>query len=168
MICGPWKRNAFPKERLGVWSTWEHMLKVWSLTCKATAFLTRHFCSVWAASYWCVAHESWLTPSYACASVQLYLMLLKAHPGLFHLIRYRRTITRLRDELPSTREASMFWLSGHCVSPRGPLTTQLETSGRFSLPDSVSNCPHRSDRCAIQQLLQEKINSLSSVSARSF
>ena len=32
----------------------------------------------------------------------------------------------------------------------------------------MSNCLRLGDRCAIEQLLQEKINSLSSMSARSF
>lgn len=59
-------------------------------------------------------------------------------------------------------------LPGRCPPP-GPLTTH--TAGNEQIPppppSSVSNCLRLGDRCAIDQRLQEKMNSLSSMSARS-
>ena len=52
------------------------------------------------------------------------------------------------ESIASTQETCLIWLPSHCVSPLCPLTTQLETSGRF-FPHSLSNCLRRSDRCAI-------------------
>lgn len=84
------------------WGTWEPMLKAGSLKGEATALR-------------CSVCSSWSPPLPGCLTHASYTYWIQCLPP-FESTSY--STERLRDASPSTLEASVFWLWGHCFSVR--------------------------------------------------